>query len=195
LCITVGLLVAAVVVNATKDLDNAGSFAIPIGIQFIWGTILVIGLVFLPESPRWLVLRGRVDDAVAALSRLMGSGKDSTEVRELYEVIAANLEHARATAGGRWSDCFRGGESKTRRRILTGMGIQALQQLSVSEERNRGLVPNGTGLMLMLGKGYQLYLLLRHILLHQLGDLEPVPHYHCDQRRQHGHDRRRNDRD
>lgn len=34
--ITIGLLIAAVIVNGTKDMDNAGCYRIPIGLQFIW---------------------------------------------------------------------------------------------------------------------------------------------------------------
>lgn len=34
--ITIGLLIAAVVVNGTKNRSNASAFQIPIGLQFIW---------------------------------------------------------------------------------------------------------------------------------------------------------------
>jgi hypothetical protein len=34
--ITIGLLIAAVVVNGTKDMEGAASYRIPIGLQFIW---------------------------------------------------------------------------------------------------------------------------------------------------------------
>jgi hypothetical protein len=41
---------------------------IPISIQFIPVTILVIGVYFLNESPRWLYLKGRPAEAAKALS-------------------------------------------------------------------------------------------------------------------------------
>lgn len=34
--ITIGLLIAAVIVNATKDFSGASCYRIPIGLQFIW---------------------------------------------------------------------------------------------------------------------------------------------------------------
>lgn len=34
--ITIGLLIAAVIVNGTKDIDGAACYRIPIGLQFIW---------------------------------------------------------------------------------------------------------------------------------------------------------------
>lgn len=47
--ITIGLLIAAVVVNATKDINTTACYRIPIGIQFIWAAILGGGLLVLPE--------------------------------------------------------------------------------------------------------------------------------------------------
>merc|ERR1712093_51907 len=52
--ITIGLLIAAVVVDQTKNRNDLGSYAIPIGIQFAWAIILATGLALLPESPRFL---------------------------------------------------------------------------------------------------------------------------------------------
>lgn len=35
LAITIGLLLAAIVNNSTKDLDNSGSYRIPIAVQYV----------------------------------------------------------------------------------------------------------------------------------------------------------------
>jgi hypothetical protein len=37
--ITIGLLIAAIVVNGTKDKASRASYQIPIGLQFIWGMV------------------------------------------------------------------------------------------------------------------------------------------------------------
>ena len=47
--ITIGLLVAAIVNNGTKNRDNASSYQIPIALQFVWALILAGGMFFLPE--------------------------------------------------------------------------------------------------------------------------------------------------
>lgn len=41
--ITIGLLIAAVIVNATKDMNGAQSYRIPIGLQFIWAASKSLG--------------------------------------------------------------------------------------------------------------------------------------------------------
>jgi len=43
LAITIGLFLAAIVNNSTKDRYDTGSYRIPIAIQFLWSLILVIG--------------------------------------------------------------------------------------------------------------------------------------------------------
>ena len=47
--VTVGLLLAAVFNNITKNRPNHSSYRIPIGIQFIWAAILAAGMTVLPE--------------------------------------------------------------------------------------------------------------------------------------------------
>jgi len=131
--ITVGLLIAAVVVDATKNRPNASAFQIPIGIQFIWGAIIVVGTFFLPESPRWLLSVGKTDKARHALSRLLSAPEDSPEVTTQFAEIAANLEFEQKNGNAGWLDCFKQGESKALQRITTGMAIQGLQQLTGSK--------------------------------------------------------------
>ena len=48
-CITIGMLLAAVVDNSTMNRMDSGSYRIPIAIQFAWALILGTGLFLLPE--------------------------------------------------------------------------------------------------------------------------------------------------
>jgi MFS transporter, SP family, sugar:H+ symporter len=68
--ITIGLLLAAIVNNATKDRNDTGSYRIPIAVQFAWAIILFGGMIFLPETPRFLIKKGKQAQAAKALSRL-----------------------------------------------------------------------------------------------------------------------------
>lgn len=45
LAITIGMFLAAIVNNSTKDRMDSGSYRIPIAIQFAWSIILVVGYV------------------------------------------------------------------------------------------------------------------------------------------------------
>ncbi|GMK57698.1 hypothetical protein CspeluHIS016_0405320 [Cutaneotrichosporon spelunceum] len=128
--ITVGLLIAAIVVDQTKNHTGKSAYQIPIGIQFVWGAILAFGLLILPESPRWLLYKGRDDAARASLARLASADVSSDTVTKEYDEIRATLEEEFKHGGGRWSDCLRQGTQRTFQRIITGMILQAFTQLS-----------------------------------------------------------------
>jgi len=135
-CITIGLLLASCIVYATQNRPDTGSYRIPISIQFAWALVLGGGLVFLPDSPRYFVKKGRLDDATSALSRLRGQPADSEYILfELAEIVA-NEEYERAiipTTGwfSGWANCFTGSlwEQKSNlRRTILGTSLQMMQQ-------------------------------------------------------------------
>lgn len=76
-------------------------------------------------------MKGKDDQGREALSRLLGAPIDSETVTNHYAEIKANLDHERLSGSGRWRDVLKNGEARNFARILTGMGIQAFQQLSV----------------------------------------------------------------
>ncbi|KAF8518002.1 MFS monosaccharide transporter [Hysterangium stoloniferum] len=128
--ITIGLLLASIVNNATQARADHSSYRIPIAIQFIWAVILSGGMFFLPESPRYLVKRGRADAAAAALSRLLGvPPSDRLVVTELGE-IQENLRLEEEMGQSSYLDCFRDGGNRIRLRTITGIALQGWQQLT-----------------------------------------------------------------
>jgi len=89
-----------------------------------------IGLIFLPESPRWLIKRGRHEEAAIALARLNSSDKDSALVRSEMADVQTNLDIELSHGTGSYIDCFKLGERKNLQRTLTGIALQGLQQLT-----------------------------------------------------------------
>jgi sugar porter (SP) family MFS transporter len=45
-------------------------------------------LYFLPESPRWLIQRGRIEEALAVISRVAGREQAAAEVKEIQRAVA-----------------------------------------------------------------------------------------------------------
>jgi hypothetical protein len=117
---------------------DTGSYRIPIAVQFLWALILGTGLFLLPESPRWYVKKGKVDQASVALGRVRGQPADSDYVREELAEMIANHEYETAlipnqTYFASWAACFSGKISNpgsNLRRTILGITLQAMQQLT-----------------------------------------------------------------
>jgi MFS family permease len=92
-CITIGLLLASCVDYSTKDRADSGAYRIPFSIQFLWALILGIGIAFLPESPRYYVKRGKIENAIKSLSKLRGQSPDSEYIQAEISEIIANHEY------------------------------------------------------------------------------------------------------
>ncbi|KAF8757936.1 MFS monosaccharide transporter [Rhizoctonia solani] len=128
--ITIGLLLAAIVNNATQHRDDHSAWRVPIAIQFVWAAILAGGMFLLPESPRYLIKRGRDQDAQRALARLLSLHPEDPEVETELNDIRANLRAEEELGSGSYLDCFKQGPNKILTRVMTGIFLQAWQQLT-----------------------------------------------------------------
>ncbi|KAH8650129.1 general substrate transporter [Xylariales sp. PMI_506] len=135
-CITIGIMLASIVVYATKDRTDTGNYRIPIAIQFAWALILGLGLLFLPDSPRYFVKKGRLQEAADSLAHLRGQPAESEYVQVELAEIVANEEYERqlipsTTWFGSWANCFRGGlftSNSNLRKTILGTSLQMMQQ-------------------------------------------------------------------
>ncbi|KAI9747829.1 MAG: High-affinity glucose transporter rgt2 [Candelina submexicana] len=127
LSITIGLLLASIVNNSTAGRQDTGSYRIPIAVQFAWGLIIIIGMLILPETPRYLIKRNRFNQAAKSLSRLRRLDVDHPALIEELGEIQANHEYELSLGKATYLDCFKGNLLK---RLLTGCGLQSLQQLT-----------------------------------------------------------------
>lgn len=92
--------------------------------------------MFLPDSPRYFVKRGKLARAASALSRLRGQPIESDYIQVELTEIVANEEYERslmpnATFIGSWMNCFKGSlfEAKSNlRRTILGTSLQMMQQ-------------------------------------------------------------------
>ena len=118
LMITLGIFVAFL---SDLAFSYSGAWRWMLGIIAIPGALFLLGVLALPESPRWLLLRGRGTEAASVLSHLRGD--EAVVVREMGE-IQAQLE---APQHG-WQ-LFRRNRH-FRRSVALGVALQVMQQLT-----------------------------------------------------------------
>lgn len=134
--ITIGILVSNLVNFGVRDnpgSDTDASWRIVIGLGIAFSLPLGIGILFSPESPRWLAAQGRWEDARMSLARLRGMKNDPTNrlVNDDYKEMEQSIEEQHSAGQGTWAECFTGrpsGIPKLVYRTLLGCSLQFLQQ-------------------------------------------------------------------
>ncbi|GIZ46543.1 hypothetical protein CKM354_000966600 [Cercospora kikuchii] len=128
LFITLGIWTAEMVDWGTSENSNSSSWRIPNGLSFLWAIILGVGILFLPESPRYAYAKGRVEECRATLARLGGLAQDSREINILMNDIRVKHEEETAAGKAKWIELFTG--PRMFYRVALGVVLQAGQQLT-----------------------------------------------------------------
>ena len=103
----------------------------PIAFQCVFAGLVLVLMMRLPESPRWLLTHDRQEEAATVLAALDGRSRDSVEVRTHMAVIVDSIR-ASGDVGGvtPYSSLFTNGKTQHFRRLLLGASSQMMQQLS-----------------------------------------------------------------
>jgi len=85
-----------------EDASNGWRYAL--GVQVILGCVLLIGVPFLRETPRFLESQGRSDEAFQVLKFLRGG--DEIVAEDELGMVKAEIEEERAAGEASWSEIF-----------------------------------------------------------------------------------------
>ncbi|KAL2681378.1 hypothetical protein Neosp_008989 [[Neocosmospora] mangrovei] len=110
LCWVMGQFIASGVLRAMLSRDDEWGYKIPFALQWMWPVPLIIGIWLAPESPWWLVRRGRIEDAKHSLQRLTvrNGNADFKPDETISMMIHTNEMEKEAQAGTTYLDLFKG---------------------------------------------------------------------------------------
>ncbi|XP_052200828.1 probable polyol transporter 4 [Diospyros lotus] len=127
--INFGILLGYVSNYVFSGLPAHINWRVMLGVGILPSVFIAFALFIIPESPRWLVMQNRIEDAKAVLSKINESEKEVQERlaeiqqaagfsnAEKYEENAVWRELLNPSPGVRWM-------------LVTGCGIQLFQQVS-----------------------------------------------------------------
>ena len=109
--------------------DRSASWRGSLAIPALFSLVIITSIFFLPESPRWLVLKNQSASAQQTLAILRAKDVASSEILDELRGMELSLEE---TAGSalRLRDVFTMGEDKLLYRFLLCVTLQFFQQMS-----------------------------------------------------------------
>ncbi len=116
LAITIGIVISYLVDYAFA---GSGAWRGMFAVAVIPAAAFGIGLIFIPDSPRWLAGRGRLDQARAVLKKIRNPDQASSELSDIQESLGRQK--------GNWSELW---SQVLRSAMIVGIGLAIAQQIT-----------------------------------------------------------------
>ena len=129
LMITLGIFLGYCTNFGTKNYSNSVQWRVPLGLCFAWALFMIGGMTFVPESPRYLIEVGRIEEARRSIAISNKVSPDDPAVTFEVENVQAAVEAERLAGSASWGELF-STKTKIFQRLIMGIMIQSLQQLT-----------------------------------------------------------------
>ncbi|CAM9472664.1 unnamed protein product, partial [Hapterophycus canaliculatus] len=126
--IVIGYLVAFAVAETVEG--DSAKWRTMLGISIVPPFIILSSLCLLPESPRWLIGKGRETEALAVLCSIVSTGEMAKQELAEMKVVAGEEERGKAAS---WGELLSSASPALRSTVLLGLGLGIAQQASGSE--------------------------------------------------------------
>ncbi|OAA56083.1 sugar transporter STL1 [Cordyceps fumosorosea ARSEF 2679] len=124
--ITFGIMVSYWIDLGLSFTDSSVSWRFPLAFQLVFCIFILAFVLGLPESPRWLILKGQEDEARAVIAAIADKEIEDPFVANEFRAIK---DTAVKSAGG-YGEVFHMDENRTLHRTILGYVNQMFQQIS-----------------------------------------------------------------
>lgn len=122
LMIVSGMLLSYIADYALQGLPEGMAWRMMLGLAAVPAVILFLGVLRLPESPRFLVKQGKLQEARQVLSWIRQPEEVEAEMRDIEDTAAGEAAVSKSTS---WGTLFTG---RYRYLVIAGIGVAAFQQ-------------------------------------------------------------------
>lgn len=129
LCITMGIFLGYCTTYGTKTYSDSRQWRIPLGLCFAWAILLVAGMMCMPESPRFLIEKQRIEEAKRSIARSNKVDVEDPAVYTEVQLIQAGIDREKLAGTASWGQLITG-KPRILHRVITGVLLQSLQQLT-----------------------------------------------------------------
>lgn len=121
---------------ATSGYSSSFQWRFPLSFQAVFAVLLIVQVVGLPETPRWLVAHDRHEEARSVISSITARAIDDADVGRTLLDIQSQLAEENNEGPFRIGELFTWGELQNLRRLLLIISVQLGQQFSGSNMIN-----------------------------------------------------------
>ncbi|KAI5955630.1 MAL1 [Candida jiufengensis] len=109
----IGQLISSLVLKGIESMSDPNAYRIAFAIQWFWPVPIMIGVFFAPESPYFLVRKGRLEDAKRSLNGLLSNNKYLPDKRLVIDSMVTKIqlvikEEEITGKGATFKECFTG---------------------------------------------------------------------------------------
>lgn len=133
-CWGLGQVIGIGVIKSMLGRTDQWAYRIPYSLQWMWPVPLLIGIMLAPESPWWLVRKGRIESAKRSLLRLTSLNRetDFDADETIAMMVHTTALEEKITKGASYIDCFRGTDLRRTEIVCMCWAIQNLSGNSFS---------------------------------------------------------------